>query len=170
MVLGLCSCLAAIKKRYYVRLMPPGGAKFSLYFVSYHPLNLVKMVTSKNKLKEVVILHRAGHDLSFIAHQTGVQQRTVQCLVRRFKDAREADALASLPKSGRPHKTIWKTCALISQQVLKYPKLTALELKVEKKSELLEDVSLRNIQQIFHDDLGYKLLSQQKATVKCTTE
>ncbi len=46
--------------------------------------------------------------------------------------AREADALASLPKSGRPHKVTLKIYALIFQQVLKYPRLTAQELKVKK--------------------------------------
>lgn len=134
--------------------MPQSESNLSLYFASSHPLNFPKMVTSKGKHKEVITLHIAAHDLPFIANQTGVQLRTIQYLVRRFKDAKETAALASLPKPRRPHKMTLRTRALISWQVLKDPRLTAREVKV-KNIQLLGDVSLRSVQQMLHDDLGY---------------
>lgn len=48
-----------------------------------------------------------------------------------------------------------KIHALISSKVSKNTWLTSQELK-EKNPQLLEDVSLRSVQQLLHDDLGYK--------------
>lgn len=64
------------------------------------------MVTNKDKHKEGITLHTAGHDFPFITNHAGVQLRRVQCLVIRFKDTRETAALTSLPKSGRHKMTL----------------------------------------------------------------
>ena len=110
---------------------------------------------------EIIALVKAGHDLAFIAQQTGVRLRTVQRIVKRFRDTGEASVPAPLPKPGRPRLTSARTRSVIARQVNKDPKLTARELK-EKNPKLLGNVSLRSVQQLLHDDLGYKSYRARK--------
>ncbi|MPC63203.1 hypothetical protein E2C01_057297 [Portunus trituberculatus] len=93
----------------------------------------------------------------------------MQCLIKHFKETREPSALAPLPKSGRPYKTTLKTCALISMQVAKEPRLTAWEIK-EKNPQLLEYVSVRSVQDILFNDLVYKCYRARKKPVNCTAK
>ena len=120
-----------------------------------------KVTTSRDKCVEIIALVKAGHDLAFIAQQTGVRLRTVQRIVKRFRDTGEASVPAPLPKPGRPRLTSARTRSVIARQVNKDPKLTARELK-EKNPKLLGNVSLRSVQQLLHDDLGYKSYRARK--------
>lgn len=81
--------------------------------------------------------------------------------MKRFKDSGEAIPPTPLPKPGRPRKTTFRTRQLISRQVSKDPRLTARDLK-EKNPQLLADVSVRSVQQLLHDDLGYRSFCARK--------
>ena len=131
------------------------------YLTSYRNCSMPKVTTSKDKRLEIITLVKAGHDLAFIAQQTGVRLRTVQRIVKRFRDTGEASVPAPLPKPGRPRLTSARTRSVIARQVNKDPKLTARELK-EKNPKLLGNVSLRSVQQLLHDDLGYKSYRARK--------
>lgn len=104
---------------------------------------------------EIIAQWKAGHDLLFIAQQTGVSLRTVQRIVKRFRDTGEATVPAPLPKPGRPRLTSFRTRSVIGRQVSKDPKLNARDLK-EKNPTLLGNVSLRSVQQLLYDNLSYK--------------
>lgn len=90
-----------------------------------------KVTTSKDKHKEVIPLYKAGHYLLFIAHQTGVRLRTVQCLVKKFKNSSRTTVPAPLPKPGRPCKITHRTCALISHAGSLCFLVTCLEISAQ---------------------------------------
>ncbi len=68
-------------------LLGPFHVQLRSYLAFSHYITMPNAITSKDKRVEVIALFKAGHILPFITHQTGVTLRTVQRLVKSFRDA-----------------------------------------------------------------------------------
>ena len=106
------------------------------------------------EVEQVIALHKAGIVVKDIARQTRVKVRTVQRLIKRFKDEGGVCAPHPKPKAGRPRKVSQRTIKVMKRHLAATPKLTARQLK-EKNPHLLADVSIRTIQQRIHEDIGF---------------
>ena len=127
------------------------GSTKTLFDICYMP----RRGTTREDVGAVIALYKAGHRRKEIVAQTGVHPKTVTRLIRRFKDNGETYLPVPKPRPGRPCSITPRTKQLISRQVFNNPRLSARELK-EKNPLLLGHVSVRNVQRVLHDDLGYK--------------
>ncbi|XP_042228798.1 uncharacterized protein LOC121870891 [Homarus americanus] len=114
-----------------------------------------RRVITRDDIAAVIALYKAIHVLREISAQTGVALRVVKNLAKRFRDLGEDELPAPLPKFGRPKLWSPRTLQVISRQVGSNPSLTAHEVR-ERNPCLLSHVSLRCVQQVLHDDLGFK--------------
>ena len=90
-----------------------------------------------------------------IAEQLHLGLRTVNRIVARFREEGGVNLPVPRPRSGRPSIVSKTTRRIISRQVTANPRLSARQLK-ENNPQLLGEVSIRCIQKILHDDLGYR--------------
>lgn len=112
-------------------------------------------VTSGDDIVAVISLYKGGHELKQIAAQSGVGLRSVQKMVKRFKEEGEEDIPVPKRRTGRPKLISPRSLKVTSRQLKTSPFLTAREIK-EKNPCLLSSVSLHCVQQALHDDLGFK--------------
>lgn len=106
-------------------------------------------------VKSVIALYKAGVCTKDIAAQNLINVRTVQRLIKKFRDNGEVALPHPEPKSGRPRKLTQQTLRVICRQIKSKPSLTAREIK-DKNPILLSEVSLRTIQLRMHDDLQFR--------------
>ena len=111
--------------------------------------------TSKQDIGGVISLFKGKHKVKEIATLTGVCERTVQRLIKQYKESGETLTPVPKPKTGRPKKITRRTGKVLNRQVTDNPRCTARELK-ETNPQLLGGVSLRSVQQFLHDELGYR--------------
>ena len=132
-------------------------------------LDMPKSQLSREEHGMVIGLHSGGSSNREIADQTGINIRTIQRLVKRFKEEGGTDIPAPKPKPGRPRKVSKKTLRVIKRQLVSQPSLTAKEIK-EKNPRLLADVSLRTVQERIHDDLEFKSFRARKKPLLTPTQ
>ena len=111
--------------------------------------------TTKEDIAAVIALYRVKHKVSEIVTLTGMCKRSVQRFIKKFKDSDRTLTPVPKPKTGRPKLISRRTGKVLNRQVSHNPRSTARELK-ETNPNLLGNVSVHNIQQFLHDDLGYR--------------
>lgn len=111
--------------------------------------------TKREDVASVIALFKAKHKVSEIVEITGVCQRSVYRLIEQFKESGYAQLPVPKPRPGRPRLTSPRTRKVINRQVCANPRLTAREIK-QNNPQLLGNVSIRSIQDLLHDDLGYR--------------
>ena len=104
---------------------------------------------------QVIGLYKGGAKLKDISSQTGINLRTCQRLVKRFKEEGEQEIPQPKPKPGRPKSVSQHTLRVLRRQLVSQPSITARELK-ERNPRLLAGVSLRTVQERIHEDLHFK--------------
>ena len=104
-------------------------------------------------IQGIIDLHVAGHSNKEISEQKQVKLRTVQILVKRYRESGGKDLPLPSSSPGRPRKTSPRTLKVLRRQVERNPGLTARQLK-EQNPELLSDVAIRTVQDTLHRDLG----------------
>lgn len=84
---------------------------------------------SREDTVAVLAPHKAKKKVSDIVEQSGMHERTVQCLIKRFSNAKHAFLPETKPGLGRPNLISQTTKVVINRQVNNNPRLTASELK-----------------------------------------
>ena len=110
--------------------------------------------TSKQDIGGVISLFNGKHKVKKIVKITSLCERTVQRLIKQYKESGETLTPVYKPKTGRPKKITRRTGKVLNRQVTDNPRCTASELK-EINPQLLVGVSLRSVQQFLHDELSY---------------
>lgn len=106
-------------------------------------------------------MYRGERTVTDIATLTGLHRRTIQRLIAQFKDNDEEFLPVPKPRSGRPPKVSKRTKQVMNRQISANPRLTARQLK-NNNPHLLNHVSVRCVQKILHDELGYKSFKARK--------
>ena len=110
--------------------------------------------TKHDDTVRVIQYHKDGLKPKEIAEKTGVKQRTVYNLVRKF-EAEGGDAVPSHGHGGgRPRKITKRGLGVLKRQLRGTPTLTARKLK-EHNPLLLGETSIRTIQESLHRE-GYR--------------
>jgi transposase len=110
-----------------------------------------KKLTLTEKTK-VMMLWREKNKTRVIVERLGLTMRTVQKIIKRFRDVPEDVELVRKAGSGRPKKTGEQVAKALRRSVTKNPTITAKELKQELP-ELLSGLSVRTIQRRLLVDL-----------------
>ena len=111
--------------------------------------------TSREQVSAIIALYKSHRSSKNIADQLHLNKRTVNRIIARFREEGEVALPAPRPRSGRPSKVSKATRRIISRQVTANPRLTARQLK-ENNPQLLGQVTIRCIQNILRNDLGYR--------------
>ena len=108
--------------------------------------------TNRDNVVRVIALHRAGKKNREIARITGVNEKTVSDLLRKWRQGGGGDTVP-MPKHGerKPLKIFPKTLKLIKRQLDLNPRITAKQLK-EQNPRLLRGITVCTIQRIFRKD------------------
>ncbi|XP_042216883.1 uncharacterized protein LOC121862631 [Homarus americanus] len=114
-----------------------------------------KRVTKHEDIAQVIVLYKANHKVTEIVELTGVCHRSVYRFISGFEANSQEELPTPKPRSGRPRLTSPRTRKVIARQVNANPKLMARELK-QANPGLFGQVFLRSVQQLLHDDLGYR--------------
>lgn len=117
--------------------------------------------TSHDDIVRVIEDHKLGLKTSEISQNTGILPRTVQNIVRRFKDGGGVKVPAHGHGGGRARSTVPRTLNLLKREIDCNPTLTARKLK-EQHPSLLGGASVRTVQRVLHDDLGYRKVRARK--------
>lgn len=120
-----------------------------------------KAVTTTEKLK-IMTLWKAKTKTRIISETTGIPMRTVERVIKQYRDLPDDQLPVRKPGSGRPRKTGKTAATAMLRTVLKSPAITAKELKKEL-SGFLGSVSVRTIQRRLQVDLK---LPCRKAAMK----
>jgi hypothetical protein len=107
-------------------------------------------------------LWKAKTKTRVISETTGIPMRTVERVIKQYRDLLDDQLPVRKPGSGRPRKTGKTAATAMLRTVLKSPAITAKELKKEL-SGFLGSVSVRTIQQRLQVDLK---LPCRKAAMK----
>lgn len=127
-----------------------------LRFVIPHAVPVMaRRQTTHDDTTAIITLVKAGHSLPDISRQTSVPLRTVQRLVKRFREEGAQDIPVRRPRSGRPRIVSPRTVRVLQRQVEHSPKKTAREFKLQNP-RLLGSASLRTVQRRLHDDVGVR--------------
>ena len=110
---------------------------------------------STETIQGIVDLHRKGHSSKEITRLKGLKVRTVQDWILKFKRGGGAETPTPKKPPGGKKKVSEKTRHVLKRQLEANPSLTARKLK-EQNSMLLENVSLRCVQDTLWRDLGFK--------------
>jgi len=116
---------------------------------------MARRVTTKQDISAVVSLYKGGKKTPEIVEITQLHERTVQRLIAKFQENGENYDPVPKPRSGRPRLVSKRSLGVVRRQVEANPRLTARELK-ESNPNILGGVSIRCVQKILHDDLGYR--------------
>ena len=117
--------------------------------------------TSHDDIVRVTDYHKIGWKTSEISSVTGVQPRTVQNIVKKFKNGGGVKVPAHGHGGGRPRATAPRTLKVLRREIERNPTLTARKLK-EENPDLLGDTSLRTVHRVLHRDLGYSKVTARK--------
>ncbi len=110
-----------------------------------------KFATTIDKVK-IMTLWREGMSRKDISIHTIVPLRTVQRVILANRNLPETSVPVRKPGFGRPKKTSAATDRILKRTILKYPMMTAKELKEELAQEL-QNVSVHTIQHRLQKDL-----------------
>ena len=77
--------------------------------------------TSKQDIGGVISLFKGKHKVKEIATLTGVCERTVQRLIKKYTESGETLTPVPKPKTGRPKKITRRTGKVLNRQVTNNP-------------------------------------------------
>ena len=97
----------------------------------------------------------------YIAEQTGVKPRTIQNIVRKYKEGGGTDVPTHKTSPGRPRKLTNRTLKIIRRQVDLNPSTSMKKVKFNNP-QLLGNVSTRTVQRRMSTDLGYRKVKPAK--------
>lgn len=117
-----------------------------------------RVLTSHDDIVRVIECHKVGLNSVQIANQTGVKERTVRNLIKRFKAGGSRDLPVQGHGGGVPKNQSPRTLKLLKRQLENNPTLTARKLK-EDNPDLLAGTSVRTIQKRISGDLGFSKVS-----------
>ena len=111
--------------------------------------------TPHDDIVRVIECFKAGLKTREIVEQTGVKIRTVQLLIKKYKDGGCTELPTHKPLPGKPRLISPRTMKLIKRQVDQSPSTSMKAIKF-KNPQLLGNVSVRTVQRRLSQDLGYK--------------
>ena len=117
--------------------------------------------TKLTDVQGVIDLHNAGHDTAEISHMKGMNRRTVQRILKKFKDSGSGELPLHKKSPGRPRKISKRTQNVLKRAIEIDPCLTANDL-MERYPRLLAGVSKRCIQETLQRDLKYRSCRARK--------
>ena len=118
-------------------------------------LEMPYRTTSREDTSAVIALYKVKKTVLEIVEQTGIPARTVQRLIKRYKENGEAFLPVPKPRPGRPTLISPRTKAVINRQLNNNPRLSAREVK-QNNPNLLGNVAIRTVSKCLHDDLGFR--------------
>ena len=110
----------------------------------------------------ITALCQAGRSAKDIAKQTDISGRTVRRWCKKFKDSPDGNVDAPKTSPGRPRKWDPRALNIIRRQLEATPSITARQIK-HQNPVLFANLSIRTIQLMIHDKLGY---TQRRARKK----
>ena len=90
----------------------------------FDTLTMPRRGMTREDVSAIIALYKGGHRKKDIVRQTGVHQKTVQRLIRRFQDNDELFLPVPKPRSGRPPSISPRTKLLMNRQVFNNPRLS----------------------------------------------
>jgi len=114
-----------------------------------------KKYTSKDNLVKIVQCYKLGLGCQEISQETGVNLRTVQRQVAKFKASGELDTPHHRYGGGRPSKVGDRTLTIVRWELEKNPTITAKQIK-EMHKDILQGTAVRTLQKIIRNKLKYR--------------
>ncbi|MPC88779.1 Transposable element Tcb1 transposase [Portunus trituberculatus] len=116
---------------------------------------------SKYQLSVIAALVKEGKSSKEISSTTGLSMRSVQRWTKRCLEAGDVGPELPRKRPGGIRKTTPRTLEILQRQLDREPYISARELK-KKNPQMLANVSVRTVQRLLHDDLGYRYLKPQR--------
>ena len=133
---------------------------FDIYFATYPWIivNITIMGKRRNmtseEIAQICALFKSNIATKEISELVGVGERSVQRIVKKFKEGGEDTMPEHATKSGRPRLLSCRDERVLRKLVEKNPRASAKNLK-DENPQILASVSTRTVQRTRHDRLGY---------------
>ncbi|XP_068250643.1 uncharacterized protein [Palaemon carinicauda] len=120
-----------------------------------------KGYTSFENHVRVIQLHEEGLKTRIISEKTGVNQRTVQRIIRKFIESGSKEVPRAVKSPGRPLIISERGLRVLGRAIEANPTLTARQLK-QANPQAVAGASVRNVQHHLKRDLHYTKVKARK--------